>query len=205
MQCLHLILSHWGQSLALCLPFPQRLQLNLNAVTVAITSSLLSLGLNFAQSFLISFHAKPSSQSAAFAFFFTMNWNSLEFFLSDGIPSFAGNMYLNPDFNAGQTPLSAQIAVAFVNQTGKCFLSWSNFGICFKLVESMVQCILLSCFFLILLSLTSTVTKLPEVTHWLWYFEVCWKPSKLATLELELGKQLSHNCTFRKVSFCSYF
>jgi hypothetical protein len=33
----------------------------------------------------------------------------------------------------------------------------------------------------------------------------CWKPSKLATPELQLGKQLLHNCTFRKVSFHSYF
>jgi hypothetical protein len=102
--------------------------------------------------------------------------------------SFAGNMSLNSGFNAGLTPLSAQTAVAFVNQTVKCFLSPSFFGICFQLVESMVQCFLLSCFFLLLLSLVSTVTKLLEVTHQLSYFEVCWKPSKLATLELELRK-----------------
>ncbi len=138
LQCLHMILSCWGQSLALCPPFPQRLQSNLNAVTVTITSSLLSLGSNFAQSFSISFHAKPLSQSAVFAFWFTMNWNSLGFFLSYGITSFAGNMSLNSGFNVGLTPLSAQTAVNFVNQTAKCFLSPSNFGNCFKLAESMV-------------------------------------------------------------------
>ncbi len=98
-------------------------------------------------------------------------------------------MSLNPGFNVGLTPLSAQTAFAFVNQTAKCFLSPSNFGICFKLVENpRYNVFLLSCFFLFLLSLVSTVTKLPEVTHRLSNFEVCWKPSKLATPELELGK-----------------
>ena len=205
LQCLHLILSHWGQSLALCPPFRQRLQSNLNAVTDAITSSWLSLSLNFAQSFLISFHAKPLDPSAVFAFLFTMNWHSSGFYLSNGIVSFTGIISLNPGFNTGLTPLSAQTAVAFVNQTAKCFLSPSKFGICLKLVESMVQ----SCFaFLLLsflLSLASTDTKHPEVTHRLSNFEVHWKPSKLATPELELGKWLLHNHTFRKVSFCSYF
>jgi hypothetical protein len=38
---------------------------------------------------------------------------------------------------------------------------------------------------------------------WPTYFKVYWKPSKLATLQLELGKQFFHDCTFRKVSFCS--
>ena len=40
-QCSHLILLRWGQSFALCPPFPQRLQLNLNSVAARITSSLL--------------------------------------------------------------------------------------------------------------------------------------------------------------------
>ncbi len=84
----------------------------------------------------------------SFAFLFKMNWNSLGFdFLSNGIASFTGNVSLNPGFNAGLTPLSAQTAVAFVNQTAKCFLSLSNFGICFKLVESIwcnVFCLLAS-------------------------------------------------------------
>jgi hypothetical protein len=52
---------------------------------------------------------------------------------------YAGDSPLNPAFNAGLTPFNAQTAVPFVNQTGKCFLSPLNFGICFKLTESMVQ------------------------------------------------------------------
>jgi hypothetical protein len=173
-QCLYLILSHWGQSLALCLPFPQRLQSNLNAVTVAITSSSLSLSLNLAQSFSISFHAKTIGPICSVCILVHNELNSSGFFLSHGIASFAGKMSLNP-------PLSAQIAVAFVNQSAKFFLSLLNLGICFNIVESMVQCFLLSCFFLCLLSSGSTFTKLAEVNHRLLYFEVCWKPSKLAT------------------------
>ena len=46
---------------------------------------------------------------------------------------------LNPAFNVGLPPFNAQTAVALVNQTGTCFLSPLNFGICFKLTESMVQ------------------------------------------------------------------
>ncbi len=41
------------------------------------------------------------------------------------------------------------------------------------------------CFFFAL-TLVSTVTNFPEVTHRLLYFKVCWKLSKLATLQLEL-------------------
>jgi hypothetical protein len=52
---------------------------------------------------------------------------------------FCWGQSLNPAFNAGPTPFNAQTAFAFVNQTGKCFLSPLNFGICFKLTESMVQ------------------------------------------------------------------
>jgi hypothetical protein len=49
----------------------------------------------------------------------------------------------------GLTLFNAQTAVAFVNQTGKCFLSPLNFGICFKLTESMVQTFrFLSAFFI---------------------------------------------------------
>ena len=40
-QCSHLILLCWGQSFALCPPFPQRLQLNLNSVAARVTSSSL--------------------------------------------------------------------------------------------------------------------------------------------------------------------
>jgi hypothetical protein len=67
--------------------------------------------------------------------------------------------------------------------------------------------LLLSFCFFFLLTLLSTTTKLPEVTHLLLYFDVCWKHSKLANLELELGKhkQLSHDYTLRKVKFLSYF
>jgi hypothetical protein len=79
--------------------------------------------------------------------------------------------FVHPKSQITPNLLSAQTAVAFVKQTAKCFLSLSNFEICFKLVESMVQFCLLSCFFLFSLSLSSTVTKLPEVTHWLSYFE----------------------------------
>jgi hypothetical protein len=43
LQCSHLILLRWGLSFALCPPFPQRLQLNLNSVAARVTSlSLLS-------------------------------------------------------------------------------------------------------------------------------------------------------------------
>ena len=129
-------------------------------------ASIVSPGLNFAQSFSISFHANPSGQfliyvesisiiissmsqsitvkrfiPMRFAFLFTMNWNSSGFILSNKIASFAGSISLNLAFNVGLTLFNAQTAVAFVNQTGKCSLSPLDSGICFKLTESMIQMI----------------------------------------------------------------
>ena len=83
----------------------------------------------------------------------------------------------------GLTPLNAQTADAFVNQPNCEVLSFSaEYRNLFKThrIHDANVCFLSD--FLFLLSLALTVTKLPEVTHWLLYFKVCWKPSKLATL-----------------------
>jgi hypothetical protein len=97
-------------------------------------------------------------------------------------------MSLNPGFNARLTPLSAQTAVASVNQS-KVLSFAAEFRNLFHAGGIHHANVFLSFCFFFLLTLLSAVTKLPEVNHRLIYFKVCWKLSKLA---VELGKRLTH-------------
>jgi hypothetical protein len=72
-------------------------------------------------------------------------------------------------------------------------LSQQTWKICSSFPNTLATCLhsfflIQSCIFKFLLSRSKLIQRLPEVTHQLLYFEVCWKSSNLIHFNLGLSK-----------------
>ncbi len=175
-------------------------------------------GLNFLRSFTQSTYVNPSGQSWLFndstiisirsdllnmTVIMFIAWrfisllfgitNSLGLFWSNKTWSFAGNKFLKVEFKVGPRNFIARYAFAFT----------ATWKICSSFPNTLATCLrsfflIQSCTFKFSLLCSKLIQRLPEVTHRLLYFEVCWKLSNLVNSNLGLRKRLSCNRFFLK-------